>query len=89
MFPDLPVFKGGTAVRATRADKANAAIAAAESHKILAQHANGMGNVPQILRQAQGVPILPQHISGRTVRSSPRKLAQEVALRFTAIEMIH
>ena len=49
VVPDLCVFKGGTAVRATRPDQPHTAIAAAESHEIFAQHAYRIGNIPQIL----------------------------------------
>ena len=76
-------------MRAMCAHQADASVATAECHKILAQHANSIGNVPQILGQAERVPVLPEHIPGGSARLCPGKLTQEFALCFSAISAIH
>ena len=75
-------------MRTNRPHQPDAAIATAERHEIFPEHTNGIGNVPQILGQAQRMPVLPQHVSSRGVRPRSGQLAQEVHLRFAAINII-
>src|SRR4029077_1818272 len=69
VFPHLTILQRREPMRAANAQQSRPSFAVAEHHQVFREHSNSDGNISEISRQTDRVPIPAQHLAASSSRS--------------------